>query len=120
MKNKIESSNGFSIQEIKDDSTRLGKHFRITDADDNRVATCYLSEHAQMVMQCLNERHNTISRLIMACRDMCHACHRGEEPFSDNDESEWMHACEENAPVEPCDASAVWDVIEEMRRGREE
>lgn len=49
----------YSIQEIADDKTRDGIHYRITDNNgDNRIATCYLKENAELVCEALNTLYN--------------------------------------------------------------
>lgn len=44
----------FSVQTIEDKKTRSGKLYRITDAEDDRVATCYLRENADEIVELLN------------------------------------------------------------------
>lgn len=46
----------FTIQRVKIlKSTFNGMHYRITDADDNRIGTCYTEGNAEFIVRALNE-----------------------------------------------------------------
>lgn len=50
-----------------------GDHWRIADADDNRVATCYMQENAERLVELLNLRASgpTASRLVVEPSSRC-------------------------------------------------
>lgn len=48
------ASNGYSYEEIPDATASSGVHYRVHDAADNRVATCYLRENAERIVEALN------------------------------------------------------------------
>lgn len=44
----------FGVERISDSTARLGYHFRIHDANDDRIATCYDEDHAVFIVEALN------------------------------------------------------------------
>src|SRR5258705_8060170 len=49
----------FSYETIADMSVRGGYHYRVRDAADNRIATCYVEENAQFIVDQLNVAAHT-------------------------------------------------------------
>ncbi|MGB6053776.1 MAG: hypothetical protein WBG17_00905 [Burkholderiaceae bacterium] len=64
----------YTIQTINDPSAPAGVHFRVTDSGDNRVATCYAEQNAQMVTAALNQRPLTDNLALLVAR-LAYALH---------------------------------------------
>jgi len=47
----------YSYETIPDKTTRAGKHYRVKDERDNRVATCFDEDNAKLVAAALNYMH---------------------------------------------------------------
>jgi hypothetical protein len=47
----------FSYEPIADADARSGFHYRIRDANDDRIGTSYLKENAEFIVEALNTVH---------------------------------------------------------------
>lgn len=54
----IKASKPYGYEKIN--SVKDGVNFRIYDADDNRIATSYIEENAQLIVQLMNKGLTTI------------------------------------------------------------
>lgn len=47
----------FSYETIEDKNVRGGYHWRVRDADDNRIATCFVEDNAKFIVERLNAKN---------------------------------------------------------------